>query len=265
MSFEKQMYEVREKWEESYFSAGDRRRVQYVSGLIANDVSSILDVGCGNGILVNYLDKQFPNRFARICGTDRSETSLKFVQTEKVCANIDELPFKNGEFDLVTCLEVIEHLPQEIYTSALKELKRIAGQYIIISVPNDEDLVLNRVTCPRCYTAFSPFYHMRSFSGDNLSTSLLPEFEPVHIESIEKITVPRFPRIKQKISRLLHPEVYPPNCICPMCGHHEFDKLKKSETSQINHTTEEPVISGLSRFWPHTKKSKWMVGLFKRK
>ena len=265
MSFEKQMYEVREKWEESYFSAGDRRRVQYVSGLIANDVSSILDVGCGNGILVNYLDKQFPNRFARICGTDRSETSLKFVHTEKVCANIDELPFKNGEFDLVTCLEVIEHLPQEIYTSALKELKRIAGQYIIISVPNDEDLVLNRVTCPRCYTAFSPFYHMRSFSGDKLSTSLLPEFEPVHIESIEKITVPRFPRIKQKISRLLHPEVYPPNCICPMCGHHEFDKLKKSETSQINHTTEEPVISGLSRFWPHTKKSKWMVGLFKRK
>ncbi len=265
MSFEKQMYEVREKWEESYFSAGDRRRVQYVSGLIANDVSSILDVGCGNGILVNYLDKQFPNRFARICGTDRSETSLKFVHTEKVCANIDELPFKNGEFDLVTCLEVIEHLPQEIYTSALKELKRIAGQYIIISVPNDEDLVLNRVTCPRCYTAFSPFYHMRSFSGDKLSTSLLPEFEPVHIESIEKITVPRFPRIKQKISRLLHPEVYPPNCICPMCGHHEFDKLKKSETSQINHTTEEPVVSGLSRFWPHTKKSKWMVGLFKRK
>lgn len=265
MSFEKQMYEVQEKWEESYFSAGDSRRVKYVSELIANDVSSILDVGCGNGILVNYLDKQFPDRFSRICGTDRSETSLKFVHTEKVCASIDQLPFKDGEFDLVTCLEVIEHLPQEIYFSALAELKRIASQYIIISVPNEEDLVLNRVTCPKCYTAFSPFYHMRSFSIDTLSNCLLPEFESVHMESIEKITVPRFPRMKQKISRFLHPEVYPPNCICPMCGHHEFDKLKKTVSSHSEITTEEPVISGLSRFWPHTKKSKWIVGLFKRK
>ena len=45
----------------------------------------------------------------------------------------------------------------------------------------------------------------------------------------------------------------------------EFDKLKKSVSSHSEITSEEPVISGLSRFWPHTKKSKWIVGLFKRK
>ena len=105
------MYEVKEKWEESYFSTQDRRRVEYIQSLIPEDARSILDVGCGNGILINYLTQNYSSSFDRICGTDRSTISLSFVKTEKVQADIDMFPFKDGEFDVVTCMEVIEHLP----------------------------------------------------------------------------------------------------------------------------------------------------------
>lgn len=258
------MYEVQDKWEESYFSEGDKRRINTVYSKIPSDVHSMLDVGCGNGILVNYINENYPQRFNRIFATDRSETSLKFVKTEKVCASIDKLPFEDGAFDMITCLEVIEHLPQEVYINALEEIKRVAAKYVILSVPNEEDLLLNRVTCPKCITAFSPFYHMRSFSKNSLASALLPAFKVKNVESIEKLTVPRFPRLKQKISRWMHPEVYPYNCICPMCGYNEFEKLKKDNLAEAKHELEQPKIQGLSRFWPHETKDKWIVALFER-
>lgn len=265
MSFEKQMYEVQEKWEESYFSEGDKRRVNFVYSLFPAETSSLLDVGCGNGILVNYLNRNNASRFERICATDRSETSLRFVETEKVRADINDLPFGNGEFDIVTCLEVIEHLPQDVYLKALNELKRVAKKYVILSVPNAEDLVLNRVTCPKCTTAFSPFYHMRSFAKSTFSDLLDPEFKSLKIETIEKLTVPMFPRLKQTISRWMHPEIYPHNCICPMCGYNEFEKLKSMDKNAHVGQAENVGIQGLSRFWPHHKVDKWIVALFERK
>jgi 2-polyprenyl-3-methyl-5-hydroxy-6-metoxy-1,4-benzoquinol methylase len=128
MSFEKQMYEVKEKWEESYFSPTDKKRIEYIKNIIPNEINTLLDVGCGNGILVNYLQQHYQNDFSRICGVDRSTTSLKFVKTEKSESNIDDLPFKDGEFEMVTCLEVIEHLPLEVYAKALTEIERVSSK-----------------------------------------------------------------------------------------------------------------------------------------
>ncbi|MBK7221825.1 MAG: class I SAM-dependent methyltransferase [Saprospiraceae bacterium] len=240
------------------------RRIETVKAMMPKTVGSVLDVGCGNGILVNYLSNNHSHEFQRICGCDRSETSLQFVKTEKVKASIDQLPFSDKEFDLVTCLEVIEHLPQEVYIKALKELQRIASKYIIVSVPNDEDLLLNRVTCPKCITAFSPFYHMRNFTSSSLANLFEGSCKVVEVKAIEKVIGPRFPRLKQKISRWIHPELFPSSCICPMCGYNEFDKLKstqRSPDSKINETVE---ITGLSKFWPHTYKEKWLVALFEK-
>ncbi len=264
MSFEKDMYEVKEKWEESYFSEGDMRRIVTVKAMMPKTVGSVIDVGCGNGILVNYLSKNHAQEFTRICGCDRSETSLQFVKTEKVNASIDQLPFSDNEFDLVTCLEVIEHLPQEVYFKALSELQRIAAKHIIVSVPNDEDLVLNRVTCPKCLTAFSPFYHMRSFKASSLAKLFDGSFKVVEVKAIEKIIGPRFPRLKQKISRWINPELFPSSCICPMCGYNEFDKLKSTKKSLGPNDNEAIKITGLSRFWPHMYKEKWLVALFEK-
>jgi len=262
MSFEKEMYEIKEKWEESYFSDDDRRRIKFVHNLIPMDARTILDVGCGNGILVNYLSQLHRSQFERICATDRSKTSLEYVKTEKYESDITKLPFKDNEFDLVTCLEVIEHLPQEVYAAALKELQRVASKYLIISVPFNENLDISKIRCIKCATEFNPFYHMRSFNKESIvSLVSSDDMELVDVKEVELVAKPRFAKLKKQISRFLHPNSFPSNCICPMCGYNEFYKLKKSEKK----SQEKKPSKGLSRMWPHFKEAKWIVGVYRHK
>ena len=119
-SSEKEYYENDTIWSTAP-SDIDLRRINTVSSSIPEDVKTILDIGCGNGILVNYLSDKF-DHFERVHGFDRSESALKYVKTEKSIGNIDNLPFEDNEFDLITCLEVLEHLPVMVYQKALREI-----------------------------------------------------------------------------------------------------------------------------------------------
>lgn len=50
-------------------------------------------------------------------------------------ADIRELPFDNKSFDLVMACQVLEHLPWDDLSKALKELERVSSKYAIISLP----------------------------------------------------------------------------------------------------------------------------------
>lgn len=262
MNFEKEMYEVKEKWEESYFNQDDQRRIEFITSLIPADASKLLDVGCGNGILVNYLMKEHSTRFERICATDRSETSLEFVKTEKIFSDINKLPFEDNEFDVVTCLEVIEHLPLKVFENAIRELLRVTSKYLVISVPYNENLEAKKVKCISCATEFSPFYHMHSFVEQDLR-SLYKETEAsvITVKKIEMIKKPMFPLLKKWISRKINPNAFPKNCICPMCGFNKFDKLKNK--NPIRSKTE-VKRTGLSKFWLYRNEAKWISAVYKK-
>lgn len=95
---------------------------------------SILDVGCGEGRFLGLLGNHI-----RKVGVDLSPRPIKFAQAfhpdiEFHCADANQL---KEEFDIVTAIEVLEHVPDEQVTNFLKILeKRIkeSGK-IIISVP----------------------------------------------------------------------------------------------------------------------------------
>jgi ubiquinone/menaquinone biosynthesis C-methylase UbiE len=59
-----------------------------------------------------------------------------FPDLELVCADAEELPFRNNEFDVVTSVEVIEHLPN--IDKHLIEVKRVLkkGGLYMIKTPN---------------------------------------------------------------------------------------------------------------------------------
>src|SRR5688572_1928727 len=137
---EKEYYEDENLWSGNMLQdPGNRERIKITSELIPSDVKSILDVGCGNGIFLNYL---FDTRgdSINLTGVDRSRTALQFVRTKKVEGDILNLEFKNESFDCVSALEVIEHLPVNDFGKALSELARVSKRYIIISVPYAENL-----------------------------------------------------------------------------------------------------------------------------
>ncbi len=83
----------------------------------------ILDAGCGTGLLAKKLAK-----YGEVLGTDISDEAVKFarlcnIKVQK--ASITKLPFPTNTFDIVTCIDVINHRWVKNDLRALKELNRV--------------------------------------------------------------------------------------------------------------------------------------------
>jgi SAM-dependent methyltransferase len=132
---------------------------------------SALDVGCGMGRLLSRLK----NRCA-CAGADISSKILQRSLMKAVCAqaHIQSLPFASKSFDAVLCTEVLEHIPEDLFPLAIAELRRVARKYILISVPNRENLLEETVSCGSCSLTFHRYGHIRSFTPENLATLFHP-------------------------------------------------------------------------------------------
>jgi SAM-dependent methyltransferase len=94
----------------------------------------ILDVGCGTGANLLML-----SQFGDAEGVDISEDALAFCR-ERGLANVklgaaEKLPYDDGTFDLVTALDVVEHLDDDL--SGLSEMRRVLrpGGRVLLFVP----------------------------------------------------------------------------------------------------------------------------------
>ena len=104
---------------------------------------SILDVGCGEGFTIERLLKM--DGHLPIQGLDSDLPAL--LQAKEGCpqtlfqmGDIRWLPFAADSFELVLCLEVLEHLPDPL--TALQELGRISSRHCLVSVPNEPFFML---------------------------------------------------------------------------------------------------------------------------
>jgi len=102
--------------------------------------SSLLDVGCGEGLLVQRLAQRLAPR--RVVGVDLEEDSIQAGWARHRAPNLEyratqaeSLPFTEGEFDLVSAIEVLEHMPDPRRT--LGEMARCAQRWLLVSVPRE--------------------------------------------------------------------------------------------------------------------------------
>jgi len=88
----------------------------------------VLDVGCGEGVLVD----EYASRLA-IEGVDLHYASARVRQ-----GSVLALPFPTASFDVVLCLDVLEHLPHADQAAALAEIRRVLrpGAEALLSLPN---------------------------------------------------------------------------------------------------------------------------------
>lgn len=112
-----------------------RRRVlrATLDRLVLPSRCRILDAGCGSG---RTLDELATYGDAR--GIDVSELSVAATRERGHDAHVaaaEELPFPDDSFELVTCLDVIEHTDDD--RTVLRELRRVAtpGGVLVITVP----------------------------------------------------------------------------------------------------------------------------------
>jgi len=94
----------------------------------------ILDVGCGTGANLLML-----SQYGDAEGVDISEDALAFCRErglEKVKLGAgEELPYDDGTFDLVTALDVVEHMDDDL--AGLREMRRVLrpGGRVLLFVP----------------------------------------------------------------------------------------------------------------------------------
>lgn len=108
--------------------------------LAAAAPASLLDVGCGEGVLVHQWAGRLPS--ARVVGIDLQEDSIQAGWRERQAPNLEyrvmkaeNLPFADGEFELASAIEVLEHVPDPEHTVA--EMARCASGHLLVSVPRE--------------------------------------------------------------------------------------------------------------------------------
>lgn len=121
-----------ERWH--FWFAGRRARLDRLLRAYLATPRLVLDVGCGTGLTLEQLAGPH-----RVVGTDLRDEGLRALRERDegawvVRADATALPFRDGVFDLVLLLDVLEHVPD---AAALAEARRVArpGGLVAVSVP----------------------------------------------------------------------------------------------------------------------------------
>jgi 2-polyprenyl-3-methyl-5-hydroxy-6-metoxy-1,4-benzoquinol methylase len=101
--------------------------------------TSLLDVGCGEGVLVHEWAQKIDGR---VVGIDLDDPLLHEQWKTRQAPNLEyrvmkaeNLPFADDEFDAATAIEVLEHVPEPGVT--LAEMARCARRHLLVSVPRE--------------------------------------------------------------------------------------------------------------------------------
>ena len=129
------VYQVEET---HWWYVGRRQIIESLIERICSTIKSanprILDVGCGTGANLKMLGK-----YRNAEGVDVSQQAVEFCHDRGLeCVKlgaIEHLPYDNESFDIVTALDVIEHLDDDV--AGLREIRRVLrpGGYVLVFVP----------------------------------------------------------------------------------------------------------------------------------
>ncbi|MDP7115612.1 MAG: class I SAM-dependent methyltransferase [Candidatus Woesearchaeota archaeon] len=108
-------------------------RWNWVKKTINKNSKSILDIGCYDLFFSNNLKKM---------GYEVTSVDLEPRKKEIQKQSIENLTYKDNSFDITLCLEVLEHTKDPV--KAISELKRVAKNQLIISVPYEPFFTLFR-------------------------------------------------------------------------------------------------------------------------
>lgn len=179
--------------------------MKYFSSFISKyDFDSLLDVGCGKGLLFDSIVSL--NKFKLLVGVDLMKNNKG--QYQHVVADATRLPFKNSVFSLVTAFSLIEHIPKAERKMFYKEMKRVVKKegIIVIQFPNRYFIIESHTYLP--FFGFLPSsMHSFAYRGGYVAVPSLKViirslkehgFEVHNVEKYEGLFLP-FGRFLSKI------------------------------------------------------------------
>ncbi len=120
-------------------------RVHRVFGILRSlTPARLLDTGSGRGTFLWPLLDAFPD--LEVCAVDRDADRARDIQAVHLGGidrlagrqmDVTQLSFEDDAFDVVTTLEVLEHISDA--QAALDRVVRVAARFVVASVPSKED------------------------------------------------------------------------------------------------------------------------------
>jgi len=209
LKLELKYYNQVEIWDNYISNQQEINRARETLKFIPASVESVLDIGCGNGTLTNLINRQL------VVGLDFARIPLNSVKGNAIQASIDALPIKSKKFDLVLLTEVLEHLQDDLYARAIKDIQRLDAEYLLITVPFNENLSIGLCKCELCGHLFNTSHHYRSFN-ENWFNFAFPKYR---LEKIDYASY-RCPENEMLISLRQKLGVYSQSntSVCNKCG-----------------------------------------------
>jgi 2-polyprenyl-3-methyl-5-hydroxy-6-metoxy-1,4-benzoquinol methylase len=100
---------------------------------------TLLDVGCGEGVLTHQWAQRIDGR---VVGIDLDDPELHKHWETRQAPNLEykvlkaeNMEFADNEFEVASAIEVLEHVPDPEHTVA--EMARVASKYLLVSVPRE--------------------------------------------------------------------------------------------------------------------------------
>lgn len=138
MKFSPKFYnEAWYKWDDmKVFGPTARHTRRFVFSLMEGlSFDSVLDAGCGTGILLEQIGEKYPQ--TRLTGFEYSPDGLAIAQKRLPNAEFYTIDLSiqslDRKFDLITCIDVLEHINDD--RAALKNILAMTAKYLILSVP----------------------------------------------------------------------------------------------------------------------------------
>lgn len=218
---ERSFYEIRENWERLVLTPVLKEKVRVIDEMIPRDVRSVLDVGCGNGLITNSLIRR-----TWVVGIDWSLAALTYVNGPRICASSSRLPVRPERFELLLSSELLEHLEEGVFLATLEEFARLAPRRILLTVPNAENIHINELRCRVCGRLFNASHHQRSFTAASLAARF-PDYRIVRTETGGQ-PVRSYPRallwLRQHAGGRWFQVPAGRVVMCPSCGNRDFPR-----------------------------------------
>lgn len=199
----------------------DRAEEECIEALIRTwppSARSAVDVGSGDARVTRHL----PSRLF-VVKVDRNWPGIWAAPAPKVLGDATNLPVADLSVDVALYSNVLEHLDNDAFATALFEARRVAKSYIAIVGPLAEPLSAARTECVACGTLFHPNGHIQSLSIDDLSRALAPDF--VLVEQAITSQVWRMVDSRTQTAEVLmggEPFAWP-HAVCPACARLQHD------------------------------------------
>jgi len=109
--------------------------------------SSLVDLGCGNGDLTLQISEEH-QQLTKVVGTDfsaecvalsrRNTAERPTISFER--ADLRELPYPDGCFDIAMCLDTLHHVRAEDHRQVFREVARVSRHHLLVEIKNQRNL-----------------------------------------------------------------------------------------------------------------------------